>query len=52
VPRIAKLRNISEDKVKALVAGHIEKPLLNLFGTEKVNLLKLNIDLDRIFQGQ
>lgn len=48
VPRIAKQRNIPEDKVKALVDAHIEKPLFGLLGTAKVNVLKLNIDLDAL----
>jgi K+-transporting ATPase ATPase C chain len=48
VARIAKTRKISEDKIRALVAQHIEKPLLGLFGPEKVNILKLNIDLDKL----
>jgi len=48
VKRIAAVRNISEEKIRALVSQHIEKPLLGLFGTERVNLLQLNIDLDRL----
>ncbi|KAA9038395.1 K(+)-transporting ATPase subunit C [Ginsengibacter hankyongi] len=48
VPRIAKTRNISEEKIKALVAQQIQKPLLGLFGPGKVNLLQLNIELDKL----
>jgi len=48
VKRIAAIRNISEDKIKALVSQHIDKPLLGLFGTERVNVLELNIDLDKL----
>jgi len=48
IARIAKTRNLSEDKVRALVDLHIEKPLLGLFGPEKINVLKLNIDLDKL----
>lgn len=48
VKRIAAVRNISEEKIKALVEQHVEKPLLGLFGTEKVNVLQLNIDLDKL----
>ncbi|MEP7142886.1 MAG: K(+)-transporting ATPase subunit C [Ferruginibacter sp.] len=48
VSRIAKTRNISEEKVKALVGAQIQKPLLGLFGPEKVNVLKLNIELDKL----
>lgn len=48
VARIAKTRNISEEKIRALVAQHLEKPLLGLFGPEKINVLKLNVDLDKL----
>lgn len=48
IPRIAKTRNISEEKIRALVEQHIKKPLLGLFGPEKVNVLKLNVDLDKL----
>jgi K+-transporting ATPase ATPase C chain len=48
VARIAKTRNISEEKVRALVDQHIEKPLLGLFGPEKINVLKLNVELDKL----
>ena len=48
VKRIAAVRNISEEKIKTLVNQHIEKPLLGLFGTERVNVLQLNIALDEM----
>jgi len=48
VKRIASVRNLPEDKVKALVNQHIEKPILGLFGTERVNVLELNIVLDQL----
>jgi potassium-transporting ATPase KdpC subunit len=48
VKRIATARNLSEEKVKDLVKKHIEAPLLELFGTERVNVLELNIDLDSL----
>jgi K+-transporting ATPase ATPase C chain len=48
VARIAKTRNISEEKIKSLVAQQIQKPLLGLFGPEKVNVLELNIELDKL----
>ncbi len=44
--RIATVRHIPEEKVKALIDRHVENPLLGLFGTKKVNVLELNIDLD------
>lgn len=45
VHRIARLRNLPSEKVQALVAEHTEKPLLGLFGPERVNVLKLNLAL-------
>lgn len=48
VARIATARNISEEKITSLVNESIEKPLLGLFGTTKVNVLKLNIALDNL----
>ena len=48
VARIAKVRNLPEDKIIALVNEHTEKPLLGIFGPSKVNVLKLNISLDNL----
>lgn len=46
--RIAAVRNIPVEKVNDLVKQHIVKPLAGLFGTERVNVLQLNIDLDNL----
>lgn len=48
VPRVAKVRNLSEDKVRALVNAHIEQRAVGLIGEAHVNVLKLNIDLDAL----
>ncbi|RYY59346.1 MAG: K(+)-transporting ATPase subunit C [Chitinophagaceae bacterium] len=48
VQRVAKVRSIPEEKIAALVTGHIEKPLAGMFGPSKVNVLQLNIALDAI----
>jgi len=48
VPRIARARGLNTEKVNSLVAEVIEKPLLGLFGTERVNVLKLNLALDNL----
>jgi potassium-transporting ATPase KdpC subunit len=48
VERISKIRNISKDKLTQLVENQTEKPLLSIFGTETVNVLKLNIALDNL----
>lgn len=46
VKRVAQARGMNEADVKAIVDKTVEKPLLGLFGTEKVNVLKLNIALE------
>ncbi len=48
VPRIAKLRNLPPDQVRALVTQHTQPPLLGLFGPERVNVLRLNLALDEL----
>jgi K+-transporting ATPase ATPase C chain len=48
VKRIAKIRKIDEAKLLELIATQTEKPLLGLFGPEKINVLKLNIALDNL----
>jgi len=46
VKRVAANRHLAEEKIKALVDAHVDKPLLGIFGPEKVNVLKLNVALD------
>ncbi|WP_091163499.1 K(+)-transporting ATPase subunit C [Mucilaginibacter sp. P25] len=48
VARVAKVRGLSVDAVNKLVDEHTEQPLLGLFGPAKVNVLKLNVALDRV----
>lgn len=48
VARIAKVRNIPLEKINNLVAQQTQKPLMGLFGTEKINILQLNIELDKL----
>ncbi len=45
VARIAKVRGLDKSKVEALVKAHVDGPMLGM-GPERVNVLKLNIDLD------
>lgn len=46
VRRVAQARGMNEEQVKAIVDKAIERPLLGMFGTAKVNVLKLNIALE------
>jgi K+-transporting ATPase ATPase C chain len=48
VNRIAKIRNINPQTLLQLIEQETEKPLLGLFGTAKVNVLKINLALDTI----
>lgn len=46
IKRVAKARKMDENKITEIVNKSIEKPFLGLFGTERINVLKLNIALD------
>ena len=47
IDRIAKARKISTNSLRQLVDQQTEKPLLGLFGPSRVNVLQLNIKLDK-----
>ena len=48
VARVAAARHLPPDRVLALVAAHMAGPTLGLFGAEHVNVLSLNLALDRL----
>lgn len=48
VKRIVAVRNLDEAKIISLIDKQTQKPLLGMFGPAKVNVLKLNIELDKL----
>jgi K+-transporting ATPase ATPase C chain len=48
IPRIAKARNLPEERIRHLVADHTEGRLYGLLGEPRVNVLLLNLALDQL----
>jgi K+-transporting ATPase ATPase C chain len=48
VPRVAKARNLAEDRVRQLVAENTSGRFVGLLGEPRVNVLELNLALDRV----
>src|SRR5208283_3811673 len=51
VPRIAKARNLPEDRLRQLVADHTDGRWVGLLGEPRVNVLLLNLALDNLATG-
>jgi potassium-transporting ATPase KdpC subunit len=51
VPRIATARNLPEDRLRKLVDDNTEGRLFGLLGEPRVNVLLLNLALDRLAAG-
>jgi K+-transporting ATPase ATPase C chain len=47
VDRVAEARSVSPERVRALVEAHVEDRTLGLLGEPRVNVLLLNMDMDR-----
>jgi K+-transporting ATPase ATPase C chain len=48
LPRVAKARGISEDRIHELIQDHITNRQLGVLGEPRVNVLDINLDLDKI----
>ncbi|MEV0245924.1 potassium-transporting ATPase subunit C [Nocardia sp. NPDC050712] len=52
VDRIAKVRGVGADQVREVVAAHTKGRTLGFLGEPRVNVLELNLDLDRRYPFQ
>ncbi|QWG78224.1 MULTISPECIES: K(+)-transporting ATPase subunit C [Bacillus cereus group] len=50
VDRISKLTNISKEKLDQLIKDQTEGAALGLFGEDRVNVLKLNLELQKLMK--
>ncbi len=48
VPRIARVRGLSEDEMRALVESHVQQRQFGILGEPRVNVLALNLALDEL----
>lgn len=48
IPRIAKIRNMPETEIKELVNENTDRNFIGIWGQDGVNVLKLNIALDKV----
>jgi K+-transporting ATPase ATPase C chain len=46
--RVARARGVTAEEVRALIRRHTQGPLLGFIGPSRVNVLELNLDLERL----
>lgn len=51
IPRVARLRGLNEEQVRQLVQDYTQSPQLGILGEPVVNVLELNLALDRLSNG-
>jgi K+-transporting ATPase ATPase C chain len=52
VPRVARERRMGEGELRVIVARHIEGRQLGFLGEPRVNVLRLNLELDKVSPGR
>lgn len=50
IDRVAKARGVAPDKITQIVSQHIRPRSLGIFGEPRINVLELNLALDKEFQ--
>ncbi|MGO9170431.1 MAG: potassium-transporting ATPase subunit KdpC [Rhodomicrobium sp.] len=52
VPRVARARGVTPENVAELVRRHVRGRSLGIFGEKRVNVLELNLDLNKTFPSK
>src|SRR6202035_1910577 len=52
IPRVARARNMKQEDLRALVQKHTKGRDLGFLGEPRVNVLELNLELDRLHGGR